>query len=151
MSKMSKRPKKTGGLHSKKIPSQTPAYPSSQSPLQVRQSLYEGPLPLPAHLEEYDRIVPGAAERIIAMAERQATHRQNLEKKAIDSGSRDSLLGLIFGLIIGVSAICSGTYGIYKGVETGGISIIIITIASLVGVFVYGSRQRRKERETKWK
>jgi len=85
------------------------------------------------------------------MAEKQAKHRQELEKIAVKSGARNSLLGQIFGLIIGLAAILAGSYGFYKGVEAGGIAIIISTIVALVSVFAYGSQQRRKERENKLK
>jgi uncharacterized membrane protein len=35
------------------------------------------PLPHPSELEHYENILPGAAARIIAMAENQSKHRQN--------------------------------------------------------------------------
>ena len=38
-----------------------------------------GPLPPPEMLAQYEEILPGAAERILSMAERQAEHRQKLE------------------------------------------------------------------------
>jgi hypothetical protein len=45
----------------------------------VTQALHQGPLPTPQDLFEYDRLLPGSAERIIAMAEREQAHRMNLE------------------------------------------------------------------------
>jgi uncharacterized membrane protein len=36
---------------------------------------YEGPLPLPGHIEHYNEILPGAAERIFAMAEAEQRSR----------------------------------------------------------------------------
>jgi len=83
------------------------------------------------------------------MAEKQASHRQNLELIVIKSGSRDSLLGLIFGLIIGLSTIIGGVICILSGYSTGGTILGGSGLVSLVGVFVYGSRQKRIERELK--
>ncbi len=85
------------------------------------------------------------------MAERQSAHRQELEKKAVSAQTRDSLLGLIFGLVIGLAAIAGGVICILNGHEIGGTILGGTGLASLVGVFVYGSKQRRAEREAKWK
>ena len=144
---MSSKSKKTGGAHSHRVPPKESLQIQKQAQI---QQIYSGPLPQPEDLEKYNTIVPGAAERIIIMAEKQAKHRQELEKIAIKSGDRNSLLGQIFGFIIGLAAISAGSYGIYKGVNLGGIATIISTIGALVYVFVYGSQQRRKERENKW-
>lgn len=40
----------------------------------------QGPLPPPDILSGYDAIVPGAAERILAMAEKQNDHRIEMEQ-----------------------------------------------------------------------
>jgi len=120
-----------------------------QEKAQLIQQIHEGPLPAPNVLGQYDQIVPGAAERIVAMAESQANHRQKLELIAVKSGARDSFLGLVFGLIIGLSAIIGSVVTIMSGREQSGAALGITGLASLVGVFVYGSRQRRLEREAK--
>jgi uncharacterized membrane protein len=115
----------------------------------IASATYQGPLPPPQLLESYNNVVPNAAERIIAMAESQASHRQELESIAIKAGARDSLLGLISAFILGFSAIASGTYCTLKGMPIGGSIQSGVGLVSLVGVFIYGSRQRRKEREMK--
>lgn len=48
---------------------------------------HSGPIPDPMTLERYDQILPGAAERIIKMAEDQSTHRREIEKIVIISKS----------------------------------------------------------------
>lgn len=108
---------------------------------------FSGPLPHPAILAKYEEILPGAADRIIKMAEEQSKHRQFLENKVISSGVINSKLGLIFGLIIGLAGIIASVIlGIYGQPLLSGI-IGIGSIGSLVGTFIYGSQQSRKERE----
>lgn len=51
----------------------------------VEISRFSGPLPHPEDLAKYEQILPGAADRLIRMAEQQAAHRQNLEKAVIFS------------------------------------------------------------------
>jgi uncharacterized membrane protein len=118
------------------------------STLQV-SAQYSGPIPPPEILNRYNELLPGAADRIIAMAEAQAKHRQTLEQIAIKSGARDSMLGLIFGLTIGLAGISGSVFCIINGYQAGGTILGTGSLASLVGVFVYGSRQRREERERK--
>jgi uncharacterized membrane protein len=130
--------------------------PHSQVSVQKQsQSLsiqrHQGPLPHPSILQEYDNIVPGAAERIICMAEGQAKHRQELERAVIKSDIEDSKRGLYLGFIIGVVAIIAGTACILQGQTIAGGVMGGSAVPGLAAVFVYGSQQRRKERETKQK
>jgi uncharacterized membrane protein len=73
-------------------------------------SEYRGPIPPPEILYQYNEYLPGSADRILTMAEKQSIHRQELEKVAIKSGARDSLLGLIFGYLIGTTGILGSVY-----------------------------------------
>ena len=129
----------------------------SQVPAQKHQSLsiqhqhHQGPLPHPSILQEYDNIVPGAAERIICMAEEQAKHRQGLESSVIKSDIADSKRGLYLGFIIGIVAIIAGTVCILQGQTIAGGVMGGSAVPGLAAVFVYGSQQRRKEREVKQK
>ena len=53
--------------------------------LEVQKSeiSFSGPLPHPDIMKGYDDIVPGAAERILKMAENQQNHRFKLEEKIV--------------------------------------------------------------------
>jgi len=83
------------------------------------------------------------------MAETQAAHRQDLERRVVKSDIFNSRLGLIFGFVIALCFICGSAYLLYNDKTTEGFLMGGVTLFSLVGVFVYGSQQRRKERETK--
>lgn len=110
---------------------------------------HSGPIPDPMTLEGYDRVVPGAADRIIKMAEDQSAHRQSIEAIAIKSRARDSLLGIISGLIIAVFTLAAGTYVINTGNVWSGTILGSAGLVGLVSVFIYGTRSNRKERENK--
>ncbi len=119
--------------------------------LKVQGVQYSGPIPPPAMLEQYDKIVPGAAERLLRMAEEQSAHRRSLEKKAIDTDSRNSTMGIASALLISLSAFCVVVYAIIVGqievakLVAGGV------IVSLVSAFIYGTRSRRLERQARLK
>jgi uncharacterized membrane protein len=114
---------------------------------EVRQ--WSGPLPHPEALERYNQIVPGSAERIIKLAETQHDHRLEIEKSVIDSGIAAQKLGTILGFILAMTAILGGVFLIYVGKESTGITSIIAALAGLVGVFVYGKSEQKKELTTK--
>ena len=115
---------------------------------EISQS-FSGPLPHPDVLRKFNEIVPGAAERIIKMAEDQSTHRKELEKKVIDSDIARSKLGQILGFIIAITGLgVSVIVAVYGSALAGGI-IGVGTLASLVGVFMYGSKTRSEERKGK--
>lgn len=114
-----------------------------------RQEAYMGPIPRPEDFEKYEQTLPGAADRILSMAERQALHRQKLEEKVIYSEIKDSRKGQIFGFIIAMSVILGGFYLIGIGKDAFGIVAIVSALASLVGVFVYGKKTDKKELEEK--
>ena len=46
----------------------------------MAQEHFSGPLPHPRHLIEYDAILPGAAERILTMAEKAQTHSAEMDR-----------------------------------------------------------------------
>ncbi len=83
------------------------------------------------------------------MAQRQAAHRQELEKIAMKGGSRDSLLGILVGGLIGLAGLGGSAYALLNGVGWPATSLGGVSLVSLVGVFVYGTSSRRKERQQK--
>lgn len=91
-----------------------------QNQTAIIQEHFSGPLPHPDILEKYEQIVPKAAERILAMAERQADHRQKLERLESKSDVVLSFTGQICALVFVLSTIGGATYCIAKGQPVGG-------------------------------
>ena len=128
--------------------------PLAESPVVGISSVatsYSGPIPPPSLLEEYNRVIPGSAERIIALYEAQTNHRISLEKKVTNSDIVRSWAGLILGFIVAVMVMSCGTFLAYTNHEWVGGAMSLTGLGSLVGVFVYGSRSQRTERIEKTK
>lgn len=47
---------------------------------------YQGPLPTAGQLDKYELVLPGAAERIVTMAEKEQTNRHFLERVGLIGG-----------------------------------------------------------------
>ena len=106
---------------------------------------WEGPLPPPRTLEGYERVIPGSANRILELVERQSEHRMQMEKALISGDSRRSYLGLIAGFILSGVVICGGIYLVATDHDWAGASMIGVSLVGLASVFVYGSRGRGDE------
>lgn len=110
---------------------------------------FQGPIPPPAVLEAYERLVQGGAERILKMAENQAVHRQEIEKIVVRAGSRDSLWGIIVSAVIAICAFGWSGYALSIGQTAEAVKGIVVTILGFVITFIYGKRSTRLERESR--
>jgi uncharacterized membrane protein len=117
--------------------------------VRIDSMLFSGPLPPPTILQQYEDVVPGAAKIIIEMAQKQSDHRQFLEKNVITSDIKKSYIGQIFAFILGLFGLAMGTVLIYAGKSVAGTALSGGTLLALVGVFIYGSSARKKERAEK--
>lgn len=135
------------GMSKNNLPNQ-----HNQTGVVVRQSsvqTFSGPLPPPEILRKFDEIVPGAAERIIKMAEEQFSHRKELEKKVIESDIARSKWGQMLGFLIAIVGLAASALVAIYGNAIAGSVLGVGTLASLVGVFMYGATTRSKERMEK--
>lgn len=114
--------------------------PKSSAAIVQVASAFSGPIPPPNILKQYDDIVPGAADRILKMAEQQSAHRQRLEVKAVDSMDFNAKLGTISGLIVALIFAIVATYCIYKGANLIGLAMVIGDITGLLFAYLYGKR-----------
>ena len=106
---------------------------------------FRGPIPPPEILEAYDRVISGSAGRIVAMAEKQSTHRMKLEEIVVGAGSRTQLLGMVFSFILSLAVLGVGVFLIYLDRNLAGFGLILFNLTTLAGVFVYGRHTQRKE------
>lgn len=65
-----------------------------------RQELFVGPLPPPNMLQGYEQACPGAASRIIKMAESQSQHRQKIEDEVISSNIKNERAAMFLSFIL---------------------------------------------------
>ena len=93
------------GKSLRRLTNAPPQPPEVTASTTVRIQEFRGPLPPPTDLREYERIVEGAAERILQMAEREQMVAHELAKEAARSVALATRRGQIVGLISVVSAL----------------------------------------------
>src|SRR5438046_632249 len=94
---------------------------------QITGSNFQGPLPQPEILKAYQDLLPGLAERIIAMAEDEAAHRRRIEEKIVNGQlqearryRRSEWIGQVCGLAIGITSIVAAVYAGVHGAQITG-------------------------------
>lgn len=150
-------PRRKGSAPAQELPPDEVAVRERPSVPQIRSTtiahieaeFFEGPLPHPGTLAEYDRICPGAASRILAMAESQSQHRQELERLVVLSNCRSQDRGPILGFLLATGAIALGGFLILHGKEVSGLVALIGALVAVVVPFLYGKRVQQKELEEK--
>lgn len=102
----------------------------------MEQRMYSGPLPPADEIEAYERTCPGAADRIITMAEKSLDHRIANEKLIVSEETKQSgrgqILGFILAIFFGIIALVLALTGheILAGIIAG------TDIVSLAVIFV---------------
>jgi uncharacterized membrane protein len=115
---------------------------------------FSGPLPPPELLAEYEKSCPGAADRIISIAEKESEHRRSIEQTLVRSeteqaarDSHEARRGQICALVITLSAIVAGAYTALHGHEIARSIIGVGGIGGIVTSFLVG-QARRNQNET---
>lgn len=125
----------------------------SNQPQQIQTTTfqqYEGPIPHPDALSRYNEIIPGAAERIMAMAERETEHRHSQESKAIQANIdsqktqlliaeqqsranyRSGIYGQTLGFVISFISICGGIYLAINGQAWFAAALVGLPLAGVI-------------------
>jgi hypothetical protein len=101
---------------------------------------WSGPLPPPTELEEIDQIIPGGADRLLRMAEREQTHR-------IEDAKRGQYLGwsLAAGAVIAaaVVSLCRGPWQV-------SVALVGIPVLGAVQALIQGRKEKSGRRAIRW-
>lgn len=132
----------------------TPAeqLPSGVSARMLAASVYYGPLPPPDDLKAYSEIVPDAAERMLAMAEKQAHHRQEMERRQLEldrvgtlTSLRHERWGLVCGTVCVLALIAAALWIAWLGNTNAAAILGTGTLAGVATAFVVGTRARQRQ------
>jgi uncharacterized membrane protein len=116
----------------------TPAAVGQSVPNAVteRFEAFVGPLPHPDHYAAYEQTLTGAADRILAQAEQQSSHRQAQEaielRARIDARAR----GQWFAFIVALTSLGLGAFLATTGLSALGTIVVTFGLAEL-GITIY--------------
>ncbi len=99
-----------------------------------------GFLPAPEELARYEKVVPGGAERILEMAEKQSMHQREMENKSVSADIRGAKMKQILTFVLALAAGVLGGVLLITGSELAGLMVILVDAAAMVGIAIYGNR-----------
>lgn len=115
----------------------------------VSQQSYSGPIPQPRTLDEYERTHQGLADRLALMAEKEQSHRHDLEKTSLKSEINKDKRGQNYALATFI-LIFSGSIGlIFLSHEIAGTVLGGATLTGLAYIFISGRKPSSEEKTTK--
>lgn len=112
---------------------------------------FSGPLPPPHILEGYEKIQSGAADRIIKMAEQQASHRQELEKSVIKSNIKNEHIGMWLAFTLTAGLMIFGGYLIMNDKDTIGYFAIFGPVVFHAANYIYNKKREENSSEKEHK
>lgn len=126
--------------------SQLPSGPFPFQPTLFHAShVRSGPLPDPQELAAYQQIIPEMPQVLLDEYKAQGAHRRRLETRVVTNNVIQSYFGLLIGGCIGVLGVWGATQVMLAGFQVAGGAGLLMSLGSLVGVFVYGKRQQATE------
>lgn len=106
---------------------------------------YQGPLPPPQMFRDYEDVLPGAAHRIISMAEKEQSHRHRWEADALRADRCYRMAGLSAGwtvaLGLAAAAAASGVWGDWRV----GCALAATSATTMVWKLIQGRSQDGEE------
>jgi uncharacterized membrane protein len=112
---------------------------------------YQGPLPRPEDFAAYERVLPGAADRILKMAENQAMHRQGLERRALSGDIVKEMMGTVLAYITFGGSMFGAVYLLLHDKPIQSLAALITALRAAFGPKIYAdfiqpkSAQARQE------
>ncbi|MGH2625586.1 MAG: DUF2335 domain-containing protein [Anaerolineales bacterium] len=117
--------------------------------MEQRLEQFTGPLPPPEVLIRYNDAFPGCAERIVAMAESQVSHRQGLEARTLNGKLSNERTGQWMAFVLAGIGIVGSIVLMALGRWGEGSTVLLTTVVSLVGIFIWGRRRQGAELKEK--
>lgn len=118
----------------------------------LRRESYSGPLPPPEILEGYKAAYSDAPAVIFNELVEQGAHRRKIETEAIGRQEARADRGQHYALVIVILVLAVCVLAVLKHQPWVGAALFSVTLASIVGSFIYGSRRQdsdlRQKRRT---
>lgn len=103
--------------------------------------IYEGPLPPASELIKYNEAHPDAADRIIAMAEKEQEARLVNATYMLREDAKTKKRGQFMGFIIALIVLGGGVFLLSQGRALEGFTTLVGAAATLVFIFISGRYQ----------
>lgn len=119
----------------------------------VSQTTFQGPIPSPDALDRYNKVIPGAAERILKMAESETAHRHQQEIQTLNANVnaqtrqldiaelqtkkiyRSDTIGQALGFTVSIACIVGSVTLALNNLELAAAALAAIPTAAVIRAF----------------
>ncbi|EAB9748898.1 DUF2335 domain-containing protein [Salmonella enterica] len=102
---------------------------------------FQGPVPSPSMLKEYEQLMPGLANRLVELTEKEQAHRHKTVSDSIDVAKSGQRKAFWIAIAIIFAAVLFGVRG-----QTGlAGTIITVDLVALVSAFIAGKHYSKKQ------
>jgi uncharacterized membrane protein len=113
----------------------------------ITSERFQGPIAHPRHLREYEEILPGAAERILAMAESELRHSQEMQVRVVDAEVNNVKSGRAYGFSALVLIISAAGGAAYLDQIAIALAFLGTGVLGIITTLVTGRRNQREPDE----
>jgi uncharacterized membrane protein len=110
---------------------------------------YEGVLPPPEMLAQYEALNPGMIAWMMKRVEDQQAHRMEIERVAVKESFKQASRGQIFAFLLGLVTLFVAAFGFWVKQPLAGFGSVVVGIGSIAGAFYISQKQESRERVKK--
>lgn len=99
-----------------------------------------GPLPEPTDFETYEHVLPGAADRILSLTEKQQDHKIKIESRGQILYYLSKFSAQFLVLVVAILSLAAGYFLIENGHDSSGIGVIILAVAGFALNVIFGKK-----------
>ncbi len=109
---------------------------------------HSGPLPHPESFKKYNETLPGAADRIMKMAEEISSASIANQKEELRIISRNSFASMVLTFSIIIIGFALAAFAMYNGKSVESLGIVLIEMTGLIYAFNKSSNTEKKTKKT---
>ncbi|MFT4190894.1 MAG: DUF2335 domain-containing protein [Comamonas sp.] len=119
------------------VPPENAEQARQQQAAVVQSQQWEGPLPPPGALQQFNAIIPDGANRIMAMVEAEQAHRIKTDQEVLAATVKDTRRGHWIGLTISLCALIGAGVTAYLGAHpVVSVAMVGLPIAVIIQAIV---------------
>jgi len=110
---------------------------------------WTGPLPHPEALARFNEVVPGSADRIIAMAEREQAHRTEMQRSVLNAEIGDNRRGHYLGFAVAIAEVIGVPVTVWLHAPAAvSIALVSVPVLGIVRAFINRESNDESPKET---
>ena len=102
------------------------------------EATFASPLPPPQFLDAYESTLPGAADRILSLTEREARHRHEMVAELVSAEVHQTRWVPLYILMLALVTMVFAVIALLAGYPVVGTLIAVLDLGGVAGSYLYG-------------